>query len=145
MHGAFVTAVEPVGTVVDGTGARRGNHERDPKADVGGLGQDRWLTPSTMAGGSSVHRRILRRMPRLRVYLPDDLYRAVKERGLPASELLQRAVRAELRRQELLHETERYLAELTDEVGEPSAAAVARAESLSRRIRGTQAQNPKAG
>ncbi|MBO0692634.1 MAG: hypothetical protein J2P58_07035 [Acidimicrobiaceae bacterium] len=27
-------------------------------------------------------------MPRLEVYLPDDLYKAVKERGLPASELL---------------------------------------------------------
>jgi hypothetical protein len=38
----------------------------------------------------------------MQVYLPDDLYKAVKERRLPASELLQEAVRAELRRQELL-------------------------------------------
>jgi post-segregation antitoxin (ccd killing protein) len=71
----------------------------------------------------------------MQVYLPEELYRAVKERDLPASELLQNAVRAELRRQELLVETDRYVAELIDKVGEPSAAAVARAEALSRRIR----------
>ncbi|HEX6392608.1 MAG TPA: hypothetical protein VFZ97_04155 [Acidimicrobiales bacterium] len=82
-------------------------------------------------------------MPRLQVYLPEDLYRAVKERRLPASELLQGAVRAELRRRELLAETERYLAELVDEVGEPSAAAVARAEALSKRVRG-KSHSPKA-
>ena len=71
----------------------------------------------------------------MQVYLPDDLYQAVKERELPASELLQDAVRAELRRQELLAETDRYVAGLIAEVGEPSAQAVARAEALSRRIR----------
>jgi len=75
----------------------------------------------------------------MQVYLPEDLYRAVKERDLPASELLQTAVRAELRRQELLAETDRYLAELIDSVGEPSPRAVARAEALSRRIRGENA------
>jgi len=32
------------------------------------------------------------RMPRMQLYLPDDLYELVKERGLPASELLQKAV-----------------------------------------------------
>ena len=31
-------------------------------------------------------------MPRMQVYLPDDLYRAVKDRGLPASDLPCRAV-----------------------------------------------------
>lgn len=77
-------------------------------------------------------------MPRMQVYLPEELYRAVKERDLPASELLQSAVRAELRRQELLDEADRYLAELIDEVGEPSAKAIARAEALSRRIRREQ-------
>jgi len=77
-------------------------------------------------------------MPRMQVYLPDELYRAVKERDLPASELLQSAVRAELRRQELLEETDRYLAELIEEVGEPSAKAIARAEALARRIRNPQ-------
>jgi hypothetical protein len=78
----------------------------------------------------------------MQVYLPDDLYRAVKERDLPASELLQEAVRAELRRQELLEETDRYLEELVQKVGEPSPQAIARAEALSRRIRrdGTRAR-----
>ncbi|MGH9152832.1 MAG: hypothetical protein ACRD03_10640 [Acidimicrobiales bacterium] len=66
----------------------------------------------------------------MQVYLPDELYRAVKERGLPASELLQDAVRAELRRQELLAETDRYVEELAEEVGAPTPGAVARAEAL---------------
>lgn len=74
-------------------------------------------------------------MPRMQVYLPEDLYRAVKDKGLPASELLQRAVRAELRRAELLEETDRYLEELVAKVGEPTAAAMARAENLSRKVR----------
>jgi hypothetical protein len=51
-------------------------------------------------------------MPRMQVYLPDDLYELVKTRGLPASELLQKAVRAEGRRLDLLAEADRYLAEL---------------------------------
>ncbi len=71
----------------------------------------------------------------MQVYLPDDLYRAVKERDLPASELLQDAVRVELHRQELFEETDRYLAEHIEKVGEPSHDALARAEALSRRIR----------
>jgi post-segregation antitoxin (ccd killing protein) len=74
-------------------------------------------------------------MPRMQVYLPDDLYRVVKERDLPASELLQDAVRAELRRQALLQETDRYVEDLVEKVGEPSDDAVARAEAISRRIR----------
>ena len=74
-------------------------------------------------------------MPRVQVYLPDELYNAVKERDLSPSELLQRAVRAELRRQSLLEETDRYLGELIDEVGEPSEDGIAQAEALSRRIR----------
>jgi post-segregation antitoxin (ccd killing protein) len=75
-------------------------------------------------------------MPRMQVYLPDELYRAVKQRKLPASELLQAAIRAELRRQDLLDETDRYLAEIMGSIGEPSPEAIARAEALSRRIRG---------
>ncbi|MGQ0804756.1 MAG: hypothetical protein ACT4PI_12955 [Actinomycetota bacterium] len=73
-------------------------------------------------------------MPRMQVYLPDDLYDAVKARGLPASELLQEAVRAELRRQELLDETDAYLTELIAEVGEPSPEDHARAEAIARRL-----------
>lgn len=71
----------------------------------------------------------------MQVYLPDELYRALKERELPASELLQDAIRTELCRQEVLEETHRYLAELIEDVGEPSAKALAHAEALSRRIR----------
>jgi post-segregation antitoxin (ccd killing protein) len=70
----------------------------------------------------------------MQVYLPDDLYRVVKERDLPASELLQSAVRDEMRREQLRAEADRYVAELIDEVGPPSAKAIARAEALSRRI-----------
>ena len=83
-------------------------------------------------------------MPRIQVYLPEALYREVKERRLPASELLQEAVRAELRRQELLAEADRYLSELVEEVGQPSPAAVGRAEALSKRVR-ANTPSPKAG
>jgi post-segregation antitoxin (ccd killing protein) len=82
-------------------------------------------------------------MPRLQVYLPDELYRVVKDRQPPASELLQGAVRAELRRLDVLEETDRYLSELVDEVGEPSAASLARAERLAQRVRGTSAATPE--
>lgn len=80
-------------------------------------------------------RRIVRRMPRMQVYLPDDLYRAIKERHLPASELLQEAVAAELRRVELNEQTDTYLEELIADVGEPSARERARADAIARRIR----------
>lgn len=73
-------------------------------------------------------------MPRMQVYLPDHLYDELKERGLPASELLQEAVRAELRRQSLLDETDAYLTELIDEVGEPTPDEIARAEAIARRL-----------
>ena len=71
----------------------------------------------------------------MQVYLPDELYREVKAHDLPASELLQSAVRDELRRRQLREEANRYVAELIDEVGAPSAKAIERAEALSRRIR----------
>jgi post-segregation antitoxin (ccd killing protein) len=71
----------------------------------------------------------------MQVYLPEELYRAVKERELPASELLQEAVRAELRRQELNEQVDSYLAELVDQVGEPSPRERARADAIARRIR----------
>jgi hypothetical protein len=56
-----------------------------------------------------------------------------------ASDLLQEAVRTEIHRQDLLSETEAYLAELLAEVGEPSPQERARAEAIARRIaaRGT--------
>jgi len=73
-------------------------------------------------------------MPRLQVYLPDELHAQVKERGLPASELLQAAVRTELHRQDLLTATDGYLQELAAEVGEPSEQERARAAAIASRI-----------
>ncbi len=70
----------------------------------------------------------------MQIYLPDAMYKQVKARGLPVSELLQKSVEAELRRQDLLAETERYLAELIAEVGEPTAAQRARAQAAIRRV-----------
>jgi hypothetical protein len=70
----------------------------------------------------------------MQVYLPDDLYRLVKKRRLPASELLQSAVRAEVRRLDLLSETDRFATALIGEVGEPGPAERARAKALAQRI-----------
>jgi len=70
----------------------------------------------------------------MQVYLPDELHRAVKEHDLPASELLQQAVRIELRRRELLGAVDDYLAELLGEVGEPTAEETARARALARSL-----------
>jgi post-segregation antitoxin (ccd killing protein) len=82
-------------------------------------------------------------MARMQVYLPDATYKLVKAKGLPVSELLQRAVEAELRRQELLEETDRYLAELIAEVGEPSPKERARIQAAVRRV--TRPHARKAG
>lgn len=78
---------------------------------------------------------MIRRMPRVQVYLPDDLHEQLKRRGLPASELLQIALRAELERQDALDATEQHLDELADEVGEPSQRQQAQADAIARRIR----------
>lgn len=58
-------------------------------------------------------------MPRVQIYLPDDLHQAVKELELPISELSQHAVRVELRRRELAAAADRYLAEFAVELGGP--------------------------
>ena len=70
----------------------------------------------------------------MQVYLPDDLYREVKERGLAPSMLLQEAVRVELQRRRILDETDSYLARLCEEVGEPDAEDYAWARALADRI-----------
>jgi post-segregation antitoxin (ccd killing protein) len=80
----------------------------------------------------------------MQIYLPDDLYEAVKKGRLPASELLQEAVRAELRRRELVAESERYTAELEKRVGQPTARQRAQATALARRIAARRAER-KAG
>jgi post-segregation antitoxin (ccd killing protein) len=82
-----------------------------------------------------VRRRTVRRMPRVQVYLPDDLHQQLKQRNLPASELLQVALRAELERQDALAQTDRYLDELVAEVGEPSQRQQTTADAIARRVR----------
>lgn len=74
-------------------------------------------------------------MPRLQVYLPDELYEAVKEHQLPASKMLQDAVRTDLGRRAALDEADRYVAALVERFGEPSAEDYAWADSLSRQVR----------
>ena len=74
-------------------------------------------------------------MPRVQVYLPDDLHDELKRRGLPASELLQIALRAELERRDALDATATYLEELTAEVGEPTTRQRTHAASVARRVR----------
>jgi hypothetical protein len=69
----------------------------------------------------------------MQVYLPKSMYEEVKARGLPVSELLQRAVAAEVRRQDLLAETDRYVRDLVAEVGEPTSAQKNRAANIARR------------
>jgi post-segregation antitoxin (ccd killing protein) len=70
----------------------------------------------------------------MQVYLPDDLYQLVKTRSLPASELLQKAVRAELHRLDLLAETDRYVADLIDEVGATTEAQRTQATAVAQRL-----------
>ena len=84
-----------------------------------------------------------RRMPRMQVYLPTDLYEIVKKRQLPASELFQEAVRSEVRRRKLQSASRRYTAELSSQVGEPTHRERARAVALAQRIAGRT--NRKAG
>lgn len=73
-------------------------------------------------------------MPRMQLYLPDDLYDLVKTRELPASELLQAAVRAEVRRLDLLAQTDQYLATLISAVGPPTPQEREKAGVVARRV-----------
>lgn len=79
-------------------------------------------------------------MPRMQIYLPDDLYEAVKEGRLPASELLQEAVRTELRRRELVARSEQYTAELAKRIGRPTSRQRMKAAALAQRIAARRAE-----
>jgi hypothetical protein len=70
----------------------------------------------------------------MQVYLPPALYKEIKAKRLHASELLQRAVRAELKRLELLANTDRYLTKLAAKVGKPTSSEQSRARALASRI-----------
>ena len=76
----------------------------------------------------------------MQVYLPDELYEAVKEHQLPASKMLQDAVRADLGRRAALDEADRYVAALIERFGEPSAEDYAWADSLSRQVRRAESE-----
>ena len=71
---------------------------------------------------------------RMQVYLPADLYEIVKQRGLPASELLQEAVRAEVRRRKLQAASRRYTAELAAQLASPAPRERSHAVAVARRI-----------
>ncbi len=75
-------------------------------------------------------------MPRVQVYLPDDLHKQMKARKIKASELFQAAVRAEVERLEKLALLDEYIAELIARVGEPSAADEAYAKRIADGIHG---------
>ncbi len=74
-------------------------------------------------------------MPRMTVYLPDDLFEVVKDRGLPVSELLQAAIRRELALEEKRALADRLAREVEREHGRPSARDVAWAEALVGRVK----------
>jgi len=76
----------------------------------------------------------------MQVYLPDELYAEIKQRKLPASELLQEAVRAEIRRQELIDAADEYLQELIEEFGEPAPEDIAWAEDVARHLKERRAE-----
>jgi len=73
-------------------------------------------------------------MPRIQVYLPDPLYDEVKNLQLPASEMLQEAVKAELTRREKFAEMDAYIADLEGEVGPPSEADLAWAADIEKQL-----------
>lgn len=75
-------------------------------------------------------------MPRMQVYLPEELHRQVKQVNLPVSEILQEALRQELSRREKLAAVDDYLKELVADVGEPTAEDYARAERLAAQVCG---------
>lgn len=70
----------------------------------------------------------------MQVYLPEALHVEAKSRNLPVSELLQEAIRVEVRRRELREAGAAHLSDLLEEVGEPGPADSAWAQDLARRL-----------
>ena len=73
-------------------------------------------------------------MPRMQVYLSDDLYEVVKSQGLSASRLLQDAVRDHCVRQEKIAEAHAYAQEIFAELGPPTAEDIEWADTHVREI-----------
>ena len=68
----------------------------------------------------------------MQVYLPEEMYQQVKARASLSPSSFKGARRG-LRRQDLLAETEKYLAVLTKKFGEPTPAEQARADAWVRK------------
>jgi Arc/MetJ-type ribon-helix-helix transcriptional regulator len=82
------------------------------------------------------------RMPKVSVYLPDELHALMGALELSPSQILQDGVRAAAQTAEKNRELARYLDELEAEVGPPSAADIAEAEAA---IARAVVYNPPAG
>lgn len=78
--------------------------------------------------------RRVRRMPRIQVDVPDELYQELKRRDLPASEIFQKAVALELDRHRALDAMDDHLSELLSEVGAPTPDEVEWARAVVARI-----------
>lgn len=86
------------------------------------------------------------RMPKMQVYLSQDLHAAVKELELPASRLLQDAVRAEVARRALVADAWAYVEETEALQGAPSDAEMDEARKWARRlVNGDDADRRAAG
>lgn len=83
------------------------------------------------------------RMPRVNIWLPDDLHRAAKELRLPVSELAQRAVAAEIERHRKAAALDAYLAELDAELGPATDEQVAEADAWLKKVSGPEAKPRK--
>ncbi len=68
-------------------------------------------------------------MPRVNIWLPEDLHRAAKNLHLPLSELAQRAIAAEVERHRKVAALDAYLADLDNELGPATSDQVAEAET----------------
>jgi len=69
------------------------------------------------------------RMPRVNIWLPEDLHREAKDLRLPLSELAQRAIAAEVERHRKAAALDAYLAELDNELGPATSDQIAEAEA----------------
>lgn len=79
------------------------------------------------------------RMPRVNIWLPEDLHRAAKSLGLPLSELAQSAVAAEVERQRKARLLDTYLAELDTELGPATPDQAAEADDWAANLSGSDA------
>ena len=69
------------------------------------------------------------RMPRVNIWLPEDLHREAKDLHLPLSELAQRAIAAAVERHRKAAALDAYLAELDNELGPATSDQISEAEA----------------